>query len=505
MNKRGPDRSISIIASALSFSAGFFIGLVILGWWLWPVNWVGGIMEDVAPAIRTHYLRSAIDSYAFHQDESLAIRRYNSLGMHKETALAEIYRKADSRAQSDIAAFATAVGASEILGSLPSEISEPPDASRGVSGWLWRSLFGLALLLVSFSAAVMILRRRSRPAAGGITAPPQDPDTSLPARIRKFRRPAMGKNLSIWLGAVIVGLFVLTALAAPLLAPPDPDREFSTYKDIGQLNQYKPMPPGEGLILGSVPDPKNQRQLDVWYSVVWGTRSALRFGILVVLFTSIFGVILGGVSAYLGGAPNTLIMGFTDAFLALPVIAGVVFFQHYILMLLRSSGALIYWNGMVYLESPPSAWQTFLTRLDPLLIAFIVFTWMPYARLMNTVVLRLRQEEYILAARSLGAGHLRLLFRHLIPNAISPVIVLAARDVGYLVLLQAGFTFIGLTQGSEWGVLLALGRDYIIAPEGNPFTWWWTYFPATLAILLFGVGWNLSGDFLNSRLNPHHT
>ncbi len=302
----------------------------------------------------------------------------------------------------------------------------------------------------------------------------------------------------------MVGLFLLTAWAAPLLAPPDPDSEFSTYKATDQINRYIPIPPNAELILGGVPDSKNHRQLDVWYSVVWGTRSALRFGILVVLLTGAFGVILGGVSAYLGGLPNTLVMGFTDAFLAFPVIAGVVFFKNYILMLLRSSGALIYWNSMVYIESP-SAWQTYLTKLDPLLIAFIFFTWVPYARLMNSVVLSARQAEYILASRSLGAGHLRLIFRHLIPNAISPAIILAARDVGYLVLLQAGFTFIGLSQGSEWGVLLSLGRNYVIGVGGNPFTWWWTYLPATLAIVLFGVGWNLLGDGLNNRLNPHQS
>jgi peptide/nickel transport system permease protein len=345
---------------------------------------------------------------------------------------------------------------------------------------------------------------RSQPAARpapGVASRKPLAASAKPVRSRKLRQPAWVKNVSIWLGAVIVGLFVLTALAAPLLAPPDPGGEFSTYKDIGQINRYIPLPPSAELILGSVPDPKNQRQLDVWYSLVWGTRSALRFGILVVLFTSTFGVILGGVSGYLGGLPNTLIMGFTDAFLALPIIAGVVFFQNYILMLLRGTGALVYWNSMVYFESP-SAWQRFLYSLDPLLVAFIVFSWMPYARLMNSVVLRSRQEEYILASRSLGAGHLRLIFRHLLPNSISPAIVLAARDVGYLVLLQAGFTFIGLSRGSEWGALLSLGRSHVVGPGGNPFTWWWIYFPPTLAMVLFGVGWNLLGDGLNGWLNP---
>ena len=324
-------------------------------------------------------------------------------------------------------------------------------------------------------------------------------------RAWKLRRPALGKNMSIGLGALIVGLFFLTALAAPLLAPPDPDIEFSTFKDIGQLNRLIPFQPRPGLLLGSVPDPANMRQLDIWYSLVWGTRSALRFGLLVVLFTGAFGVILGGVSAYLGGLPNTLIMGFTDAFLALPVIAGVIFFKQFIQMLLSSSGVYFTWNGMfAYLESP-TAWQLFLADLDPLLIAFIVFSWMPYARLMNSLVLRTRQEEYLLAARSLGAGHLRLIFRHLIPNSISPAIVLAARDLGYLVLLQAGFTFIGLSHRSEWGELLSLGRSYVIGPGGNPFTWWWIYLPPTLTIVLFGLGWNLLGDGLTDRLNPHQS
>jgi peptide/nickel transport system permease protein len=321
----------------------------------------------------------------------------------------------------------------------------------------------------------------------------------------KLRRPALGKNVSIWLGALIVGLFVLTALAASLLAPPDPGIEFSTYKYISEATRLVPIQPQAGLLLGSVTDPANLRQLDIWYSLVWGTRSALRFGLLVVLFTGTFGIILGGVSAYLGSLPNTLIMGFTDAFLAFPVIAGVIFFQQFILMLLRSTGVIVYWNGMWALSESPTAWQLFLANLDPLLIAFIVFSWMSYARLMNSVVLRTRQEEYILAARSLGAGHLCLIFRHLIPNSISPVIVLAARDVGYLVLLQTGFTFIGLSHSSEWGVLLSLGRNYVIGPGDNPFYWWWVFIPPTLAIVLFGVGWNLLGDGLNNWLNRHQS
>lgn len=332
---------------------------------------------------------------------------------------------------------------------------------------------------------------------------PKPTEIQRPALPWKNRR--RGKNPSIWIGGLIVGLFLLTALAAPLLAPPDPRAEFSTIKDIHKLNKYIPFRPGEELVLGSVPDPLNQRQIDIGYSLVWGARSALLFGLTVVLITAAFGIILGGVSAYLGGLPNTLLMGFADAFLALPVIAGVIFFDQFIKLLLHTSGVLVHPLFQLFAVESPTPWQSFLIDLDPLRIAFIVFSWMPYARLMNSLVLHARQEDYILAARSLGAGHLRLIFRHLLPNTISPAIVLAARDVGYLVLLQAGFTFIGLSDRSEWGVLLSLGKNYVIGPGGNPFTWWWLYLPTTLTIVLFGFGWNLFGDGLNTWLNPHQT
>lgn len=312
----------------------------------------------------------------------------------------------------------------------------------------------------------------------------------------KFSRPALGKRVSLWLGTWIIVEFILIAMAAPILAPLDPGVKFSTYRHI-RLDSRLPQPPQAGLILGSVTDTGNMRQLDIWYSFVWGTRSALSFGFLVVLFTSAFGIVLGAISGYLGGLPNTLIMGFSDAFLAVPIVTGVVFFQQFILMLLRSTGIDVFYAGLWTLPASPTAWQILLTNLDPMVIAFIVFSWMAYARLMNSTIMLVRREGYIQAARALGAGHLHVIFRHLIPNSISPVLVLAARDVGFLVLLQAGFTFIGLSHNSEWGMLLSLGRRYVIGPGGNPFTWWWAYIPPSLAILLFGLGWNLLGDGLS--------
>ncbi len=127
---------------------------------------------------------------------------------------------------------------------------------------------------------------------------------------------------------------------------------------------------------------------------------------------------------------------------------------------------------------------------------------MPYARLVNTTVMKIKSKSYIEAARSVGVRNGRIIFRHILPNSISPAIVLAARDVGGMVLLQAVFTFIGLGGDSPWGMLLASGRDWVIGPGGGIFAYWWVFLPATLALILFGIGWNLLGDGLNDVLNP---
>lgn len=122
---------------------------------------------------------------------------------------------------------------------------------------------------------------------------------------------------------------------------------------------------------------------------------------------------------------------------------------------------------------------------------------------MDTLVLRLKSSEFIKAARALGAGGLRILLRHLIPNSLAPVIVLISRDIGAVVPFQAALTFIHLQGSSVWGGLLANGRDWVIGLHGNPFIYWWVFVPASLAIILFSIGWGLIGDGLNHLLNPH--
>ena len=314
------------------------------------------------------------------------------------------------------------------------------------------------------------------------------------------------------LATLMVGLFLVVAVAAPWLAPPDDPNNPSMFRYLSGRIDRTPKPPNEQALLGTVaqiprlprfgiqPGQQIAYQWDVYYTVIWGARSALRFGLTVTLPTAAIGVFIGLISGYLGGWVNSLLMRLTDAFLAFPVIAAVWIFD-------RMWFANIYspWSATPDFVFTP--WEQFLrrTELDPVSMAIVLFAWMPYARLVNTLVSRLKHEDYVMAAQALGAGRLRVIFRHVLPNALAPVIVLAARDVGGLVILASAFTFIGIGGNVAWGIMLVASKDYILGVGGNPLTYWWTFVPVSLALILFSVSWNLLGDGLNAFLNPRAT
>ncbi len=301
-------------------------------------------------------------------------------------------------------------------------------------------------------------------------------------------------------GLLIIAVFVFAALAAPILAPQPDASEFSAYREVNKLKGLKPAPPGPDAILGTVATGILGIQLDVFYTLVWGARSALVFGLITTLITALFGVFIGAVSGFIGGWVNIVLMRITDAFLAFPIVVGVVVFNQLMSMVVRFSFIESYILGKTALTETPL--EALLAGIDPLMLALILFSWMSYARLTNTMVLAERQADYVHAAYSIGAKPLRIITRHLLPNVVSPSIVLAARDIGGMVLTQATFTFIGLGGGSYWGELLSIGRRWVIGAGGNPLAYWWVFVPVTLALVLFGMGWNLLGDGLNDHLSP---
>lgn len=295
------------------------------------------------------------------------------------------------------------------------------------------------------------------------------------------------------LGLFLILIFVFLALLAPQISPMDP-KSPGPFKKVGSGVKLDPTPPNDEAVLGTLP-----KQIDVFHALVWGTRDALIFGLIVVISTGVFGVFFGAVSGYAGNAVNNVMMRIADAFLAFPVIAGVVFLQQ---LILAAMGGSLSAADLGHSELPEFM-QLLLQYISPMTMGLILFSWMPYARLINSTVINLKGAEFITAARVIGLRPSRVLWRHLIPNAISPAIVLAARDMGWMVVLQATFTFIGMPGGSIWGEILVRGRGWFMGAGGNIFAYWWVILPTTLAVILFGIGWNLLGDGLNDLLDPN--
>lgn len=313
--------------------------------------------------------------------------------------------------------------------------------------------------------------------------------------IRRFFR-----HWQNWLGMGLVLFFIIVAIAAPQISPEDPryPGPFQPVKSF-RPSDTAPKTPAEAPPLGTLP-----ARLSIFHALVWGTRDALDFGLKVAIAAALFGVIYGAIAGYAGGWLNGLLMRIADAFLTFPVIAGVVLLKQLWQVSFEAAGGGIY-NGIIVFEPTGgiSPVLRLLEWINPLTLTLILFSWMPYARLTNSMVATIKQAEFIQAGRALGASPMHIILRHIIPNSISPSVVLAARDVGSMVILQATFTFVGLAGGSVWGQMLVMGRNWIIGPGGNILHFWWTFLPATLALVFFGIGWNLLGDGINDLLDPH--
>jgi len=292
-------------------------------------------------------------------------------------------------------------------------------------------------------------------------------------------------------GFVLIGIFILIAIAAPIIAPPvNPKDPYKIPRD-GFKSEPQPMgspwkskPPEvpfwyESLmgtdkwvhILGT-----SQGQYDVFYGIIWGTRTAFRTGLIVTIATFLIGIIIGSISAYYGGVVDNVIMRVVDVFLTLPFILAALILAA---VLTPKIGKSLY----------------------PAIIALITFGWMGYARIIRGDILSIKERDYIMAARVIGVKDSRILFRHIIPNAIFPTLVLASLAVGDVVLSFAALSFLGIGTEvgyADWGQVLSFARNWITSLN----TYWYIIVWPGLTLVLYVMGFNLVGDALRDVLDP---
>ena len=271
-------------------------------------------------------------------------------------------------------------------------------------------------------------------------------------------------------GLTIIFIFVVIGLLAPVIAP-TPEGARSSYQI--PRDGYSPTPkaPSEEHIFGTT-----QGQYDIYYGVIWGTRSAFRVGILVIGVTLLIGISLGAIAGYFGGVIDEIIMRITDIFLAFP--------------------ALILAMAITVALGP---------SLNSVIIALIIVQWPSYTRLVRGDILAVREEDYVQATRGVGSSHFRTIVRHILPNSIYPTLIMASLDIGAVVLSAAALSFLGLgaPEGyADWGQMVQFARNWIIGPSGNPLAYWYAVTIPGLFILFFVLGWNLLGDAFRDILDP---
>ena len=268
------------------------------------------------------------------------------------------------------------------------------------------------------------------------------------------RAPILANPLNV-VALALIAVFAACALFAPLLAPYDP-----LLQELGTRLQ----PPSPQHWLGT-----DSLGRDIASRILYGARISLIVGVVVVASAGVVGTAIGLVAGYAGGLVDDALMRLTEVFLAFPAL----------ILAMAIAGAL-----------GPS--------LTNAIIAIAAVTWAVYARLVRGQILSLRRREFVEAARAMGASRTRIVLRHLLPNALAPLMVQASFDLGSSIIAAAGLSFIGFgaqPPTPEWGVMISEGRNYISTQP------WLSLFPG-LAILLAVGSFNLLGDGLRDAFDP---
>lgn len=282
--------------------------------------------------------------------------------------------------------------------------------------------------------------------------------------LRKIIRNPLGL-----LGLVLILGWAGIALSAPRLCPPKNPAAPYAIQRVSYASL--PAPPSPKARLGTTGG-----GYDILYGIVWGSRNAFRVGLTVVAATLVLGVLLGGLGAFAGGIADEIVMRVTDLFMSFPFLIAVI-----VMSIVLGKG------------------------LDKVILALILFGWRQYARVMRSEVLAVKGRDFVSSARSIGMGEMRLFFRHVLPNAIFPVFVLASLDIGATVMIAASLSFLGVGAEpgfADWGQMINFSRGWLLGATGRPFLYWYTYVFPAIAIVTFVLGWTLLGDVLRDVLDP---
>jgi ABC-type dipeptide/oligopeptide/nickel transport system permease subunit len=285
---------------------------------------------------------------------------------------------------------------------------------------------------------------------------------------RRFKR----HKLALFGAGLFLGM-VLIAIFGPILLPYDPQYvpSFASKFCEGSTTQiaYSGCPPlSPGHPFGTT----GSLRLDLLTLIVNGARVSLMIGIGASVFSTVIGTIVGGIAGYFGGIIDNLLMRFVDVMLSVPILFVIIWC------------AKVIGNG---------DWRV-------ILIVFAVLGWPGLARLVRSLFLSLRTEVFVDAARAVGVSDMRIIFRHILPNAVSPIIVATTLSVAGVIIGEAFVSFLGYGVNPAvtptWGNILTGGLDFV--GQGN---WWWTLFPG-LAIVITVLGINFMGDGLRDALDP---
>lgn len=291
---------------------------------------------------------------------------------------------------------------------------------------------------------------------------------------REFKELGFSLNMIKKSPLSIIGLgillfYILIAILAPVLAPPLPERD--PYMIPRDGYSPTPKPPSEKHIFGLA-----QGQYDIFYGCIWGTRTAFFIGILTIACALIIGIVVGSISGYYGGTIDEVLMRITDIWYALPY------------LILAMAFVVI-----------------FGASLNSVIKSLILVWWPYYARLMRSEIVRIRGEDYVEAARAIGCSNFRIITRHIMPNTIYPILIMASLDTGSVVLSAAALSFLGLGAPygyADWGQMISFSRNWIIGSPVSPYEFWYTFVIPGMFIFAFVLGWSLIGDAFRDILDP---